>query len=250
MLYIVATPIGNLEDITYRAARILSEVDMVACEDTRQTLKLMGHLGLSKKLISFHAFSLQKDVERIMQLLKEGKRIALVTDAGTPGISDPGYLLTSACARHGITVTPVPGASAFLTALMASGVPIQEFVYYGFAPAKKGRQTFFAELGTVERTQVFYESKHRLMQGLSLLKATVPMRMIVVAKELTKTFETFYRGTPEQVEAALQDPVSQKGEFAIIVAATGFSFDADNGVRPKQQKRQKYMDKHTEEPVD
>lgn len=246
MLYVVATPIGNLEDITQRAVRILGEVDLVACEDTRQTLKLLTHLDIRAKLVSFHAHSLQREVDKIIALLEEGKDIALVTDAGTPGISDPGYLLVSACVRKQIPVTPIPGASAFLTALMASGVPIQEFTYYGFAPAKKGRQTFFAALGDSERTQVFYESKHRIVNALALLREHVPERTLVVARELTKTFESFYRGNAETLQQLLSDAVSQKGEFVIIVAASGFSFDEKAVVDRHKQRKNKYLDKHTQ----
>lgn len=243
MLFVVATPIGNLEDITHRALRILAEADAVVCEDTRQTLKLLTHFGIKTRCISFHAHSVQKDVEKILALLQEGKNLALVTDAGTPGISDPGYVLVSACVRHNIPVTPVPGASAFLTALMASGVPIQEFSYYGFAPAKKGRQTFFHTLAAVERTQVFYESKHRLLSSLALLQEYLPERTLVVAKELTKTFEKFFRGTAEELAAVFSDEKLQKGEFVIIVAAEGFSFAEQTVVTRKQHQKNKYLDK-------
>lgn len=243
MLYIVATPIGNLEDITLRAVRILSEVDVVACEDTRQTRKLLDHLEISPRLMSFHAHSMQRDLNAILGLLEEGKTIALVSDAGTPGISDPGFLLTTACVRKGISVVPIPGAAAFLTALQGSGVPVQEFTYYGFPPAKKGRQTFFRHLAEVERTQVFYESKHRLLKALSQLAETVPERTVVVAKELTKSFEQFHHGTPAELLEVFQDEQLQKGEFVIIVAATGFTFTGDVVVRSKQQHRRRRVDK-------
>lgn len=243
MLFVVATPIGNLEDITVRAARVLGDVDVVACEDTRQTLKLLSHLNISTKLVSFHAHSLQKDLDHILQMLRDGKDIALVTDAGTPGISDPGYLLVSACVKADIPVVPLPGASAFLTALMASGVPTQEFTYYGFVPAKKGRQTFFRTLESVQRTQVFYESKHRIMTALDLLKEYVPDRTIVIARELTKAFETFYRGTPEEIALAFDGGVAQKGEFVVIVAARGFSFDEESVTPRRQHQKNKYLDK-------
>lgn len=226
-----------------RAARLLGEVDLVACEDTRQTKKLLSHLGISANLVSFHAHSLQKEVEKILLALKEGKTVAVVTDAGTPGISDPGYVLVSECVRQNIPITPIPGASAFLTALMASGVPTQEFTYYGFVPAKKGRKTFFSHLAEVQRTQVFYESKHRIQGALALLEEFVPERTLVIARELTKTFETFYRGTISEIKPAFDEPSAMKGEFVVIVAARGFSFDEDRVTPRQQHQKNKYLDK-------
>ncbi|PIV90016.1 16S rRNA (cytidine(1402)-2'-O)-methyltransferase [Candidatus Gracilibacteria bacterium CG17_big_fil_post_rev_8_21_14_2_50_48_13] len=243
MLYIVATPIGNLEDITMRALRILGEVDAVVCEDTRQTAKLLMHFDIRTSCIAFHAHSTKKDVEKLVRMMQEGKQLAYVTDAGTPGISDPGHMLSRACVQAHIPVVPIPGASAFLTALMASGVPIQEFVYSGFPPAKKGRTSFFSQLPLEKRTQVFYESKHRLANALELLVAHVPDRSILVAKELTKSHEQFFRGLPSAVRASFSEEHLFKGEFVIIVAAEGFSFDDDAVVKEKRQKRDKYLDK-------
>lgn len=246
MLYVIATPIGNLEDITHRAVRLLGEVETVICEDTRQTAKLLMHFGIRSRTVAFHAHSTPRELENILKPLREGKQMAYVTDAGTPGISDPGYRLTSACVAEGIPVVPVPGASAFLSALMASGLPIQEFVYLGFPPAKKGRQTFFAAVAQEQRTQVMYESKHRLISALGILAEQLPDRYLVVAKELTKSFEQFFRGTPTEILARLEgEPELTRGEFVLVVAPPGYTPGGDAVVKVHRQKHNKYLEKKT-----
>ncbi len=188
-LYIVATPIGNLEDITFRAIRILKEVDMVLCEDTRVTAKLLAKYEIRKSLRRFDAHSSESGREAIIELLREGKNIALVTDAGTPGISDPASLLVLDVRRelgNEISVVPIPGASALTSALSASGIPASDFTFLGFLPHKKGRQTLMKEIGESERAVVFYESPHRILKALAELKAVAPERKITIARELTK----------------------------------------------------------------
>ena len=217
MLYIVATPIGNLEDITLRALRILKEVDYIAAEDTRHSSVLLHKYEISKPSISFHAFSDDRKLEQLISILKEGKKIALISDAGTPGISDPGYVLIKAALENNIPVIPIPGPSAFLTALQASGAPTHQFLYLGFLPQKKGRHTLLESLKTEERTVVFYESPHRILKTLSELAQGMPGRKLVVARELTKMHEEFFRGTTEEALAHFEKK-SIKGEFVLILS--------------------------------
>lgn len=217
MLYIVATPIGNLEDITFRAINTLKEVDQIVCEDTRYTKRLLDRYEISKPLLSYHSHSGEAKVEKIMDLLQEGKKLALVSDAGTPGISDPGYKIMQTATQLGIEVVPIPGASAFLTALMASGLPINQFTYLGFLPVKKGRHTLFESFKEEKRTVVFYESPHRIQKTLIQLQEYLGNeREIVVARELTKKFEEFQRGTLEEIAKQVNDK-KPKGEFVIIL---------------------------------
>lgn len=218
-LYIVATPIGNLEDVSPRALRTLREVDAILCEDTRVTSKLLARFEIRKTLIAFHQHSNTKRFDEILTHLGAGKNIALVTDAGTPGISDPGGLLVEAVVEHlgdAVTITPIPGPSAVITALSISGLPADEFLFLGFPPHKNGRKTFFDKLALEERTVVFYESTHRIMKALAELDVRLPDRKIVVCRELTKLHETIYRGTPSEVTAALERS-SIKGEFVIVL---------------------------------
>ena len=216
MLFVVSTPIGNLEDITLRALRTLQESDLIVCEDTRETSKLLHKYEISKPLLSFHAQSKMQKVDHIMEQLKEGKKVSLVTDAGTPGISDPGYILIEQAVAHHIEVVPIPGPSAFLTALQASGLPINEFLYIGFLPHKKGRETLLKMIAGEDRTVVFYESPYRILKALEQLKNLCPNKKIVVGRELTKKFEEFFRGN---VSEALTHFSSKKilGEFVVIV---------------------------------
>ena len=218
-LYIVATPIGNLEDITLRALEILQSVDLILCEDTRVTSKLLAHYEIKKPLQSYHQHSKLAKVERILEALEEGKNIALVSDAGTPGISDPGGMLVEAVAKRfsdSVVVVPIPGANAALAVLSVSGFPTDRFLFLGFPPHKKGRKTFFDEVAAREETQVFYESKHRIEKALTELAARLGDRPIVVARELTKQFETIYRGTAEECLAKLQrDKIL--GEFVVVI---------------------------------
>lgn len=217
MLYIVSTPIGNLNDITLRALDILENSDAIVCEDTRQTMKLLNKYNIKKQLLSFHSHSSSSKIEGIIKLLQEGKSISLVTDAGTPGISDPGYLIVSRAVQENIQIIPIPGASAFLTALQASGLPINEFTYLGFLPHKKGRATLLKTIAEEKRTVVFYESPYRILKTLQSLTQLCPHKKIVVGRELTKVFEEFFRGT---VKEALHHFTSKKvqGEFVIIVS--------------------------------
>ena len=218
-LYIVATPIGNLEDITLRALEILQSVDLILCEDTRVTSKLLAHYEIKKPLQSYHQHSKLAKVERILEALEEGKNIALVSDAGTPGISDPGGMLVEAVAKRfsdSVVVVPIPGANAALAALSVSGFPTDRFLFLGFPPHKKGRKTFFDEVATREETQVFYESKHRIEKALTELAPRLADRPIIVARELTKQFETIYRGTAAECLAKLQhDKIL--GEFVVVI---------------------------------
>lgn len=252
MLYIVATPIGNLQDITLRALETLKTVDFIVCEDTRHTAKLLFHFAITKPLVSFHAHSTQKDIDKIISLLHEGKQGALVCDAGTPGISDPGFLLIQACHERHIATHPIPGASAFLTALMASGLPINRFWYYGFLPAKKGRQTLFRQFAEHQETIVFYESPHRLLKTLEALSLCVPHRKMVIARELTKLHEEFVQGTVLELYTNFMSRSKILGEFVMILApshdesAAGSDEKDDIEMQKKplrRVKRQKYESK-------
>ncbi len=218
-LYIVATPIGNLDDLTTRALHTLQNVDAILCEDTRVTLKLLSRFAFSKPLIAFHEHSTPARLEQILERLSHGENLALVTDAGTPGISDPGaHLVTKIVERFHdqVTVTPIPGPSALIAALCVSGLNADRFVFFGFPPHKKGRQTFFDDLAKEKGTIVFYESTHRIKKALDELKKRLPNRNLVVCRELTKLHETIYRGTAEQVTEQLQKS-SIKGEFVIVL---------------------------------
>jgi 16S rRNA (cytidine1402-2'-O)-methyltransferase len=216
-LYIVATPIGNLDDITLRAIETLKSVDAILCEDTRVTAKLLAHFDISKPLITYHQHSDTGVVERIADMLGEGKSLALVSDAGTPGINDPGgRLIGELLPRLNLVVVPVPGANAAVAALSASGFPADRYQYWGFVPHKKGRQTFFHDLAACEDTVVFYESKHRIIKAMASLAQVVPERPLLVARELTKKFETLYRGTAIQI-APLLTGDNMLGEFVIVM---------------------------------
>lgn len=216
-LYIVATPIGNLKDITYRAVEVLNMVDGIACEDTRHSGILLKHYGIQKPLISYHSHSGQTKVDKIVSALKGGQSMALISDAGTPGISDPAYVLIQACLKEGIDIVPLPGPSAVITALSASGLPTDKFLYLGFLPVKKGRQTVFKKIAEAQQTVVFYESPHRLIKTLEQLEAFLkPTARLAVAKELTKIHETYFRGTSKEVLTELRN-VSIKGEYVVMV---------------------------------
>lgn len=217
ILYIVATPIGNLKDITLRALEILKEVDLILCEDTRQTIKLLNHYNISKPLISYFQHSKISKIDYIVEQLKAGKKIALVTDAGTPGISDPGGKLVEIIITRlpSCQIVPIPGPSALITALSASGFPSDKFVFMGFPPVKKGRERFFKKLAEAEYIAVIYESSHRILKTLGQLSKT---SQIVLARELTKKFETIYRGTADEITKILQSSKNNlKGEFVVVV---------------------------------
>ncbi len=218
--YVVATPIGNMGDITFRAVETLKAVDLILCEDTRTTGKLLAKYEIKNSTMSYHAQSKLAKVDKIFDFLKEGKNLALVSDAGTPGISDPGAMLVSKIKEElpEIEVIPIPGASAVITALSASGLPTHEFTFLGFLPHKKGRETLFKEIAESERTIVFYESPHRILKTLEALIKFCPNKKVCIARELTKIYEEFKTGTPEEILSYLKkNPVKQKGEFTVIV---------------------------------
>ena len=222
MLYIVATPIGNLEDITLRAISVLRSADFILAEDTRVTRILLDKYNIKIPVISYHQHSQLQKIEQIIGLLKEGKNLALVSDAGTPGINDPGnYLVTKALeAIPDLKIVPIPGPNAAIAALSVSGFPTDKFMYLGFPPHKKGRQTFFKKIGEIDETIVFYESKHRILKALGELKeiAQIGERQIVVARELTKQFETIYRGNIDEIMLKLSKNKNDLlGEFVVVV---------------------------------
>jgi 16S rRNA (cytidine1402-2'-O)-methyltransferase len=219
-LYLVPTPIGNLEDITLRAIRVLGEVDGILAEDTRNSGQLLKHLNISKPLYSHHAHNEHMGVPGVIKMLKEGKSLALISDAGTPGISDPGYLLVKACVDNGIEVESLPGATAFVPALVNSGFPTDRFVYEGFLPHKKGRQTRWKALAEEERTIVLYESPHRLVKALEqIIEFISADRLVMVGREISKLHEQMVRGTATEVLAYfLAHPDKVRGEIVIVIA--------------------------------
>jgi 16S rRNA (cytidine1402-2'-O)-methyltransferase len=219
MLSIVSTPIGNLEDITLRALRILKEADYIACEDTRMTGQLLAYYAIENwgRLLSFHSHSGFSKMEKIIELLQEGKHVALVSDAGTPGISDPGYVLIRRAIEKGIVVTPIPGASAVLSALVASGIDSHQYTYLGFLPVKKWRQTMLKSLVDKEYTVVVYESVHRIEKTLAELEEYLGWdHYLVVGREITKKFEEFKRGTIREIREYYTGEGRVKGEFVLI----------------------------------
>ncbi len=216
-LFIVATPIGNLGDISPRALDCLKTADMVLCEDTRQTSKLLHHYQIKVTTMSYHQHSTASRVQEIRELLNENKNIALVSDAGTPGISDPGNKLIADLTAQDpeLVISPLPGASAMISALSVSGFPTDKFLFLGFPPHKKGRQTFFRELAAQEVTTVFYESSHRIEKCLQELGSVLESdRPVMIARELTKQFESIYRGTISEI---INKKIPPKGEFVVIV---------------------------------
>jgi 16S rRNA (cytidine1402-2'-O)-methyltransferase len=223
-LYIVATPIGNLEDITLRAIRVLKEADLILCEDTRVTKRLLERYSVNTPTMSYHAQSKLSKVEKIFSLLEDGKDLALVSDAGTPTISDPGCLLVAQVRERfgdAVVVMPIPGPSAVLSALSVSGFSTSEFLFLGFLPHKKGRETLFKEIASTRRTVVFYESPHRILKTLTALQLHLyPKRRILVARELTKIYEENIVGTPEEVLAYFVTHADRvRGEFVVVVGA-------------------------------
>ncbi len=218
-LYIVATPIGNLEDISKRALRVLSEVDLILCEDTRVTRKLLDRFGIKTETKSYHQHSKLKKTEEVIQLLKRGKNLALVSDAGTPGISDPGNKLVSKLIEDSLRqakIVPLPGPSALAAAASVSGFPMDKFLFLGFPPAKKKRDKFFKEIIDSKYPVIFYESPYRIIKSLTELRTLNKQLPIVVCRELTKKFETIYRGTVEEVLKQIEED-EIRGEFVIAV---------------------------------
>ncbi|MFZ3011813.1 MAG: 16S rRNA (cytidine(1402)-2'-O)-methyltransferase [Minisyncoccia bacterium] len=220
--YVIATPIGNMGDITLRAIETLKSVDLILCEDTRETKKILDKYGINKPTMSYHAQSKLSKTDKIFDLLNEGKDLALVSDAGTPGISDPGAMLVSQIKtnfRDSVEVVPIPGASAVITALSASGLPTHEFTFLGFLPHKKGRETLFKEIAQAKRTMVFYESPHRILKTLESLVKFCPNKKVCVARELTKIYEEFQTGSPAEIlEYFNKNKDKQRGEFTVIVS--------------------------------
>jgi 16S rRNA (cytidine1402-2'-O)-methyltransferase len=218
-LYLVASPIGNLEDITLRALRVLKQCDLIACEDTRQTQKLLNHFGIEKPTISYHEHNEASRAAELVEKLAHGARIAVVSDAGMPGISDPGFRLVSLAIQRELPVVPVPGPAAFVTALVASGLPAESFAFRGFLPPKRSaRRRVLERVKESLQTQVFYEAPHRIREALEDVVATLrPRRAVVVARELTKIHEEFLRGTAAEVLAIVGGRAELKGEIVLMI---------------------------------
>ncbi len=219
ILYVVGTPIGNLEDITLRALRVLKEVDLIACEDTRQTRKLLDHYGIAKPTVSYHEHNEMTRAAELVLNAEQGAKIALVSDAGMPGISDPGFRLIALAIRHHIRVVPIPGASAFVAALSASGLPTESFRFGGFLPHKRGqRRDELEKIKATPRTQIFYEAPHRIVEALEdVVEVLGGARHLVVAREVTKLHEEFLRGRADQVLETLRARGEVKGEITLLI---------------------------------
>ena len=234
-LYVVPTPVGNLEDMTFRAIRILKEADIILAEDTRTSSVLMKHFEISTPLVSHHKFNEHKSLGSVIGKLQSGQKIALVSDAGTPAISDPGFLIVRECIRNGIEVECLPGATAFVPALVASGLPNEKFCFEGFLPQKKGRETRLKELSQEQRTMIFYESPHRLVKTLEQFRSFFGAeRQVSVAREISKKFEENVRGTLEEVLVRFIEK-EPKGEIVIVL---------EGAPAPVKIKGNKYKDKN------
>ena len=239
-LYLVATPIGNLEDITLRALRVLKRADLIACEDTRHTQKLLNHYSIATRTVSYHEHNEMTRAVELVKQLQDGACVALVTDAGMPGISDPGYRLISLAIQHDVPVVPIPGASAFLTALVASGLPTDSFRFNGFLPAKRGeRRAALEVIKNSPRTQVFYEAPHRVLESLTdVVEVLGAGRHVVVARELTKLHEEFLRGPAGEVLETLKARDAVKGEITLMIGKAeegGTSAAADPSLSVRQR---------------
>ena len=236
-LYLVATPIGNLEDITLRAVRVLKEADQIACEDTRQTQKLLNHYGISSRTVSYHEHNELTRAPELVLDLEGGARVALVTDAGMPGISDPGFRLISLAIRHHIPVVPIPGASAFLAALVASGLPTDSFRFSGFLPAKVGqRRQMLESVKASPRTQVFYEAPHRVKETVEdIVELLGADRQLVIAREVTKIHEEFLRGRAGDVLETLKARGDIKGEITLLIGKAEEGQTKAQGVSVRQR---------------
>jgi len=217
-LYIVPTPIGNLEDMTFRAVKILNSVDLILAEDTRNSIHLLRHFNIEKPLRSYHAHNEHNIVEQIIEIISSNKSVALISDAGTPAISDPGFLLVRECLKHHVAVETLPGATAFVPALVNSGLPCDSFVFYGFLPQKKGRHTKLLSLKEESRTMIFYESPFRLIKLLEEFKSYLSgSRQVSVSRELSKLYEENARGTVEEMIAHFGSKTI-KGEIVVVLA--------------------------------
>jgi 16S rRNA (cytidine1402-2'-O)-methyltransferase len=248
-LYLVATPIGNLEDITLRALRILKEADLIACEDTRQSQKLLNHFGITTRTTSYHEHNEAAKAQELVAELERGAHIALITDAGMPGISDPGYRVVALAVERGVRVIPVPGASAVLSALSASGLPTDAFQFHGFLPAKQGQRR--KELEAVRNslsTQVFYEAPHRALEALQdIVEILGAERKIVLAREITKLHEEFLRGPASQVLQTLSERGGVKGEIVLLIGKAEATEAAVPSVSVAQRVRQLMADEQLDE---
>lgn len=238
-LYVVATPLGNLEDITLRALRVLKEVAVIACEDTRQTQKLLNHFDITTPTISYHDHNEITRSAELIKRIEEGQSVAVVSDAGTPGISDPGYRLIALAIRHHIPVVPVPGASAFVAALVASGLPTDAVAFSGFLPAKKGqRRTALEAIKTSQRTHIFYEAPHRVVETLEDVAEVLGAdRRVVVAREVTKLHEEFIRGKARDVFDQLRHRETVKGEITLLIAKDESGNGAATADKPNVKSR-------------
>src|ERR1039457_2479187 len=250
-LYLVATPIGNLEDITLRALRVLKEVDLIACEDTRQTQKLLTHYGIHTRTVSYHEHNEMTKAAELVVDLEGGAKIALVTDAGMPGISDPGFRLITLAIRHHVPVVPIPGASAYLAALVASGLPTDSFRFSGFLPSKSGqRRKLLESVRESPRTQVFYEAPHRLLETLAdVVEVLGADRHVVVAREVTKLYEEFLRGRAGEILEQLKARGDVKGEITLLIAKSeeGATASASETVSVAQRVREIMVAEKTDE---
>ncbi|MGO8796502.1 MAG: 16S rRNA (cytidine(1402)-2'-O)-methyltransferase [Candidatus Sulfotelmatobacter sp.] len=251
-LYLVGTPIGNLEDITLRALRILKEVDAIACEDTRQTQKLLNHYGITTRTTSYHEHNEMTRAAELVKDLQEGASVALVTDAGMPGISDPGFRLISLAIRHHVPVVPIPGAAAFLAALVASGLPTDSFRFSGFLPPKRGeRQATLETIKTSPRTQVFYEAPHRIVEALvDVVEVLGADRHVVIAREVTKLHEEFLRGRAGDVLETLKARDGVKGEITLLIGKADETHVAADAPPARISVRQRIHQIMAEEKID
>ena len=248
-LYLVATPIGNLEDITLRALRVLKEADLIACEDTRQTQKLLTHYSISTRTVSYHEHNEMTRARELVLELERGARVALVTDAGMPGISDPGFRLISLAIRHHVQVVPIPGPSAFLAALVASGLPTDSFRFSGFLPQKSGqRRQLLESIKESPRTQVFYEAPHRVKEALEdIVEILGGERSLVIAREVTKVHEEFLRGRAGEILQILNSRDEIKGEITLLI---GKAEESATKVEPRATVRQRLEQIMAEEKLD
>jgi 16S rRNA (cytidine1402-2'-O)-methyltransferase len=221
-LYFVPTPVGNLEDMTFRAIRILQEVDVVYAEDTRTSMKLFNHFSIENRLMSFHMHNEHKILDSIIERLKNGDQIALISDAGTPAISDPGFLLSRACVEEGIDTECLPGATAFVPALVKSGFPCEKFVFEGFLPPKKGRKTRLESYESEQRTIVLYESPHKIKKTVDqIIEYIGPDRQLAICREISKKFEECIRGSAQELAKILEER-TLKGEIVLLIAPNGY----------------------------
>jgi 16S rRNA (cytidine1402-2'-O)-methyltransferase len=234
-LFVVSTPIGNLEDITFRAVRVLSEVDLIACEDTRHTRKLLNHYGIKAKTLSYHEHNEQSRAVELVAALQSGTNVAIVSDAGTPGISDPGFRLVQLALAAGLRVVSVPGPTALIAALVASGLPADDFFFAGFLPSKSSaRRARLNELANIHATLVFYEAPHRIAQALKDMHEVLGEREAVIARELTKVFEELIRGRLSKLESHFGSGKEARGELVVIVDRNVIEQSASGENKPGQ----------------